>query len=79
VKRFSPGNLAPISGIYIAIHPEHRLVHEVTITVGDLFPLCRICGGRVNFQLWRQGKATDDHNVLVPFSFEWYEYETLAV
>jgi len=82
VKLFHPGELTPSSGIYIAIHPEHRRVHEVTIKNGDFFPQCRICGGRVYFQLWRQGKAktaTDAQKMMVPFTFEVHASEGLAV
>jgi hypothetical protein len=82
MKRFFPGNLVPRSGIYIAIHPKHRLVHEVTVTKGSCFPLCRICGPGVNFQLWtpkKAGAAKNVPKVLVPFSLETHGYEGLAI
>jgi len=82
VKPYFPGNLAPRSGIYIAIHPKHRLVHEVTVVKGNCFPLCRICGAAVNFQLWKPAKAgavKDVPKVLVPFTLETYGFEGLAV
>jgi hypothetical protein len=41
----------PTSGIYLAIHSEHRLPHEISSFEGELFPRCRTCGGRVRFEL----------------------------
>ena len=48
---FHPGELAPVSGIYRALHREHRADHRVMIIQGDEFPLCRVCQQQVCFEL----------------------------
>jgi hypothetical protein len=66
MKALKPGMKAPAGGIYIALHGNsHRLEHELTISEGTIFPVCRHCGHRVRFTLARLA-----HNVeqgWVPF------------
>ena len=51
-KSFSPGQTAPVSGVYRVRHAHrHRSVHEVTIEKGQVFPPCRVCGAEVTFRL----------------------------
>lgn len=49
-----PGALCSQSGIYQAIHLEHRETHNVLLRVGDTFPRCRGCGEAVRFRLLKQ-------------------------
>ena len=51
VRSFRPGDPAPSSGIYLAIHDGHRSPHEISACEGELFPRCRSCDGRVRFEL----------------------------
>lgn len=39
----------PISGVYTAIHIDHRAPHEVVAIRGEEFPVCRICKHEVRF------------------------------
>ena len=48
---FRPGDKVPITGIYTALHYQHRMPHEVFAAAGDTFPPCRRCGERANFTL----------------------------
>jgi hypothetical protein len=50
---FKPGDKVPSTGIYIASHYQHRLPHEVFAVEGELFPLCKRCGMRASFNLFR--------------------------
>lgn len=44
----------PATGIYLVIHEEHRLPHEVTLIAGQVFPPCARCHAAVRFQLVRE-------------------------
>ena len=50
---FRPGDQVPSTGIYIASHYQHRLPHEVFAKQGELFPICRRCGERASFVLFK--------------------------
>jgi hypothetical protein len=51
------GDSIPASGIYRAIHEDHRLAHEVTLAAGDLFPRCKKCADQVQFVLLQESPA----------------------
>ena len=48
------GWCVPVSGIYRAVHVDHRLAHEVTLIAGQTFPRCNKCGTQVHFELIRE-------------------------
>ena len=48
-QAYKPGQIVPISGIYVAIHELHRAEHEVVAIRGEEFPPCRICKDGVRF------------------------------
>ena len=50
---FRPGDKVPSTGIYIASHYQHRLPHEVFAVEGELFPVCKRCGTRASFALFK--------------------------
>jgi hypothetical protein len=56
-RRFHVGDLIESSGIYRAIHGDHRLAHEVTLLSGQVFPRCRKCGSLVHFELVNKAPA----------------------
>jgi hypothetical protein len=67
-----PGDFVSRSGIYFALHREHRAVNELALAKGDLFPQCRICGARVTFQFWRTkavAAAAVLPAILVPYCY----------
>ena len=50
-----PGELAPVSGLYLVRHlNRHRMPHEAIVIRGEEFPACRVCRGSVRFQLLRE-------------------------
>ncbi len=51
IRLFPPGFSVPVSGLYWAIHREHRLDHLVLALEDESFPSCRTCGGRLRFRL----------------------------
>ncbi len=51
IRLFPPGFSVPESGLYWAIHREHRFDHVVLALESETFPSCRACGGRVRFTL----------------------------
>ena len=56
----------PVSGIYRAIHGDHRVAHEVTLLAGEDFPRCSKCGDLVGFELMAEATAAmDDHDFRV--------------
>jgi hypothetical protein len=48
---FAPGQKAPVSGIYRAVHSSHREEHNITAIRGEEFPSCRQCKTLVTFSL----------------------------
>lgn len=50
-RAYKPGELAPISGVYNAVHARHRSPHEVLAIRGEEFPPCRICQLEVRFHM----------------------------
>ena len=56
---FKPGEQAPITGIYCAMHDRHRAFHDVFAAKGDLFPSCRKCDDRVRFALVQPANQID--------------------
>ncbi len=50
-ETYRPGQLVPTSGIYTAVHQEHRPPHEVVAIRGEEFPPCRVCREEVRFQV----------------------------
>ena len=48
---FCVGDRIPTSGIYRAVHGDHRLAHDITLLTGDVFPRCNKCGDTVIFEL----------------------------
>jgi len=53
-KKFRPGELAPITGIYAVSHGlRHRERHEVVIIRGEQLPGCRTCKFNLTFEIIR--------------------------
>lgn len=50
-KFFAVGELIPAIGVYQVFHGPHRVTHEVTLLVGELFPRCAVCKDDVHFKL----------------------------
>jgi hypothetical protein len=48
---FRAGETILRSGIYRVYHADHRLNHELTLLVGEVFPRCEKCGDAVQFEL----------------------------
>lgn len=55
---FRVGDFIPESGIYLAVHGDHRLSHEVTLLAGVRFPRCSKCGDLVTFALAKAAPAS---------------------
>ena len=53
---FKPGDEAPVSGVYLVAHWEHRAEHEVTLRAGEQFPACSSCHEQVRFRLHHQAE-----------------------
>jgi hypothetical protein len=50
---YKPGDAVPTSGIYTAVHQQHRAAHEVVAVQGEEFPVCRQCRTAVRFYITR--------------------------
>ena len=50
---YAPGEIVPDSGIYMAVHGDHRPEHEVVAIRGEQFPFCRVCRDEVRFYVAR--------------------------
>lgn len=48
---YKPGETVPTSGIYRAVHLDHRPPHEVIAIQGEEFPSCRVCRAEVRFHV----------------------------
>lgn len=48
-----PGEAVPTSGVYTAVHLDHRPPHEVIAIQGEEFPACRFCKTDVRFHAAR--------------------------
>ena len=48
-----PGQKVPTSGIYTAVHLDHRSEHDVVAIQGEEFPTCRVCKHDVRFYISR--------------------------
>jgi hypothetical protein len=66
--QFRCGDRIPESGIYLVLHSNHRLPHEVTLLRDQLFPKCAKCEDSVYFELVRS--ASDA--TLAPFKVALY-------
>lgn len=53
LRPYKPGEIVPASGVYTAVHVEHRSRHEVIAVQGEEFPACRFCKMDVRFQATR--------------------------
>jgi PilZ domain-containing protein len=52
LKRFRPGELAPVTGVYLARHArQHRAPHEVVVIRGEQLPPCRTCKLQITFEV----------------------------
>jgi hypothetical protein len=53
-KKFRPGEMAPITGVYLVDHgTRHRERHEVVIIRGEQLPVCRACKLNVTYEIVR--------------------------
>jgi len=50
-KQYRPGQMAPISGVYLVVHDLHRPPHDAMIVRGELLPACRVCKLDVRFRV----------------------------
>ena len=51
-KKFRPGEMAPITGVYLVEHGlRHRDQHEVVIIRGEQLPTCRECKLNVSYEI----------------------------
>lgn len=77
MKFFKPGMKATRSGIYEAVHgSSHRLQHEVTMSAGTIFPVCRRCGIEVKFRLLQRVKNAEQGWAPFGILFEPYSRRT---
>jgi len=52
-RPYKPGEIVPTSGIYTAVHIDHRPPHDVIAVCGEDFPTCRFCKTAVRFHAAR--------------------------
>jgi hypothetical protein len=67
-RQFRCGDRIAESGIYLVLHSNHRLPHEVTLLRDQLFPKCAKCEDSVYFELVR----TAPDSTLAPFKVTLY-------
>jgi hypothetical protein len=48
---YQPGEEAPVSGVYVVVHAEHRLEHQATLLQGEAFASCSVCSDQVRFRI----------------------------
>ena len=66
-RSFTAGDTVPESGVYRAVHRQHRAPHTLVALKGESFPACRSCGARVSFELMESvPHATDDWDFAGP-------------
>jgi hypothetical protein len=46
-----PGGIVLKARIYRVVHAAHRSPHEVMLRLGEILPICRICGEHLRFEL----------------------------
>lgn len=51
IRPYQPGFSVPESGIYWAVHHDHRPNHAIVALKTEMFPECRQCHGQVRFFL----------------------------
>jgi len=66
--QFHCGDRITQSGIYLVLHSNHRLPHEVTLLCDQLFPRCAKCEDSVYFELVR----TVPESTMAPFKVALY-------
>jgi hypothetical protein len=52
-RAYKPGDEVPTSGIYTAVHIDHRGPHDIVAIQSEQFPACRRCGTDVRFHMTR--------------------------
>ena len=50
-ESYKPGEVAPVSGVYVVVHAEHRSDHHATLLQGEPFPSCSVCHNKVRFRI----------------------------
>ena len=50
-EKFKPGDRAPFSGWYRAIHPSHDHTSEIIVAKGGVFPTCPKCTISPSYEL----------------------------
>jgi hypothetical protein len=68
MNQFRCGDKIMESGIYLVVHSNHRLPHEVTLLRDQLFPKCSRCEDSVYFELVRSAPDI----TLAPFKVALY-------
>ena len=63
---FRPGEKAPCTGLFKAIHSNHAAPHEVTMLFGETFPSCITCRDSVRFELTLLSVHAHAHPLFVP-------------
>ncbi len=58
-KLYKPGEIVPKAGIYEVLHQGHREPHEASLNASEVFPVCKICGAQVRFQLVMRVSESD--------------------
>jgi len=48
------------TGVYSVSHRAHRPTHQAILQQGDIFPVCRTCGVRVEFDFVQSRTESDE-------------------
>ena len=51
VRNLKPGDIVPVSGLYLIRHDFHAVPKRELIIQGSRVPLCSVCGDAVRYQL----------------------------